>query len=67
MKRINSKKLHLMLLLFWVFLPAFFFANVEIQIEGAHGWAASLPTWRIEKHQLLDIFCGGRPMTGYHA
>ena len=67
MKRINSKKLHLMLLLFWVFLPAFFFANVEIQIEGAHGWAASLPTWRIEKHQLLDIFWGGRPMTGYHA
>lgn len=67
MKRIGSKQLHLLLLLFWVFLLAFFFANVEIQIEGAHGWAASLPTWRVEKHQLLDIFWGGRPMTGYHA
>jgi hypothetical protein len=48
-------------------LMAFFFAQVEIQIEGASGWAAQLPTWRIEKHWLLDIFWGGRPMTGYHA
>lgn len=43
------------------------FAMVEIQIEGAAGWAANLPTWRIEKHWLLDIFWGGRAMTGYHA
>jgi hypothetical protein len=47
---------------------AFFFANVEIQIEGADGWAAKLPvTFRIEHHWLLDWFWGGRPMTGYHA
>lgn len=51
----------------WVGLLAYFFANVEIQIEGAAGWAANLPTWRIEHHYLLDIFWGGRPMTGYHA
>jgi hypothetical protein len=51
----------------WVLVMAFFFANVEIQIEGAAGWAAQLPTWRIEKHWLLDIFWGGRAMTGYHA
>ena len=51
----------------WVLLMAFFFANVEIQIEGGAGWAANLPTWRIEKHWLLDIFWGGRAMTGYHA
>jgi hypothetical protein len=50
-----------------VLLLAFFFANVEIQIEGSAGWAANLPTWRIEHHWLLDIFWGGRPMTGYHA
>jgi hypothetical protein len=50
-----------------VLLLGFFFANVEIQIEGGHGWAANLPTWRIEHHWLLDIFWGGRPMTGYHA
>jgi hypothetical protein len=50
-----------------VALLAFMFAQVEIQIEGAAGWAANLPTWRIEKHWLLDIFWGGRAMTGYHA
>lgn len=51
----------------WTLLLAYFFANVEIQIEGAAGWASALPTWRIEHHWLLDIFWGGRPMTGYHA
>ena len=54
-------------LLSFILLLAFFFANVEIQIEGANGWAANLPTWRIEKHWLLTLFWGGRAMTGYHA
>ena len=57
----------LALLIGWVALVATFFAMVEVQIEGAAGWAANLPTWRIESHWLLDIFWGGRPMTGYHA
>jgi hypothetical protein len=61
----NSRRLWPMLA--WVVLLAFFFAHVEIEIEGAAGWAASLPTWRIEQHWLLDIFWGGRAMTGYHA
>lgn len=51
----------------WVLAMALCFANAEIQIEGAAGWAAALPTWRIEHHWLLDIFWGGRAMTGYHA
>ncbi len=50
-----------------VCLLGFYFAMVEIQIEGASGWAAALPTWRIEKHWLLDIVWGGRALTGYHA
>jgi hypothetical protein len=54
-------------MMFWVAMLGYFFANVEIQIEGSAGWAANLPTWRIEKHWLLDIFWGGRAMTGYHA
>lgn len=54
-------------LLAWVSLVSFVFAKVEIQIEGKQGWASALPTWRIEKHWLLDLFWGGRPMTGYHA
>ena len=48
-------------------LLAGLFSQVEIQIEGAAGWATNLPTWRIEQHWLLDIFFGSRPMTGYHA
>ena len=57
----------LALTLAWVLMLSFFFAQVEIQIEGAGGWAANLPTWRIEHHWLLDIFWGGPAMTGYHA
>ena len=57
----------LLALLGWVILISYFFAKVEIHIEGRHGWAAQLPTWRIEKHWLLDVFWGGRPLTGYHA
>lgn len=57
----------LLALLGWVTLLGLVFAKVEIQIEGKDGWAAGLPTWRIEKHWLLDFFWGGRPMTGYHA
>lgn len=48
-------------------LLAYFFAWIEIAIEGPAGWAGNLPTWRIEQHWLLDIFWGSRPMTGYHA
>jgi hypothetical protein len=55
------------LLIVWIGVLSFFFAKVEIHIEGEAGWAAKLPTWRIENHWLLDILWGGRPMTGYHA
>jgi hypothetical protein len=50
-----------------VLVIAYFVANVEIQIEGAGGWAANLPTWRIAPNWMLDLFWGGREMTGYHA
>ena len=55
------------LLVLAVALVGVFFAKVEIQIEGPAGWAATLPTWRVENSWALDIFWGGRPMTGYHA
>jgi hypothetical protein len=56
------------LLLFFLFigLLGLLFAMTEIQIEGSAGWAANLPTWRVENHPLLDVFWGGKPMTGYH-
>lgn len=63
----QNSRLHFVLLLLWISLLGLFFAMVEIQIEGGAGWAAGLPTWRVENHWLLDIFWGGRPLTGYHA
>jgi len=63
----GSRAVSFLLLVFYVGLLGAFFAQVEIQIEGGAGWAANLPTWRIEQHWLLDIFWGGRAMTGYHA
>lgn len=46
---------------------AFVFAQVEIQIEGSHGWAASLPvTFRYIDGWFIEHIWGGRPITGYH-
>ena len=50
----------------FVLISALFWAKLEIEIEGSQGWATALPTWRVEKHRLLDLFFGGRPLTGYH-
>ncbi len=64
----RSRFLHPLLLIAGLLLLAYVFANVEIQIEGADGWAAKLPvTFRVERHWALDLFWGGRPLTGYHA
>ena len=54
------------LLIAWTLLLATLFAQVEIQIEGAHGWAAGLPTWRVTDAPWLRLFFGGRVITGYH-
>ncbi len=51
-------------LVFMAFL-AFLLALWEIQIEGKDGFAAKLPTWRLEKGRLVKL-TGGRPITGYH-
>jgi hypothetical protein len=64
---LHADTLQLLLTIAGVVLLAYFFAQAEIHIEGDAGWAANLPTWRIEEHWLLDIFWGGRAMTGYHA
>ena len=41
------------------------FALLEIQIEGPDGWAARLPTWRIENAWTRRLL-GARAITGYH-
>lgn len=43
----------------------FLLALLEVQIEGANGWAAQLPTWRSFDPRITWIF-GGKPITGYH-
>jgi hypothetical protein len=55
---------HLLFLLA-VVAAAWTFARLEIEIEGSDGWAAALPTWRIE-NRWTRWFFGGRPFTGYH-
>lgn len=52
---------------FFVFLFAVsaVFALVEIQIEGPDGWAAKLPTWRVD-HAITRLLMGGKVLTGYH-
>ena len=57
---------HAALLVAWVALLGTLFALLEVQIEGAQGWAAGLPTWRVTDAPLLQMFFGGRAVTGYH-
>jgi len=57
---------HPLLYVAFLILLGYLFSNVEIQIEGPHGWAEELPTWRLDHHWLLNIVWGGRPVTGYH-
>ena len=48
----------------YFFLIAFILAHLEIQIEGPHGWAEKLPTWRWDGPRVRRWF--GKPITGYH-
>lgn len=52
-------------LLGFMVLLAVILALWEIQIEGADGWAAKLPAWRITKGFFFKLM-GNRPVTGYH-
>lgn len=48
-----------------VVAAAWAFARLEIQVEGAGGWAAELPTWRYTAPWVRTIL-GAREITGYH-
>jgi hypothetical protein len=51
-------------LVFMLFM-AIILALWEIQIEGKDGWAANLPSWRLDRGWISKL-TGGRPVTGYH-
>ena len=48
----------------YFFVIALVLALLEIQIEGPHGWAEKLPTWRWQSAGVLRW--AGKPITGYH-
>jgi hypothetical protein len=48
----------------FLLLVAWVFALWEIQIEGKHGWAENLPTWRMDTQWTRALY--KRPITGYH-
>lgn len=48
-----------------LFLVCWFLARTEIEIEGAHGWAVTLPTWRWGPDWFTDL-TNGKDVTGYH-
>ena len=54
----------------YFYLIGFFLAILEIQMEGEHGWAAKLPTWRAKPGSKIDkIFkkiASQKELTGYH-
>jgi len=53
----------------FVALIAVIMALFEIQVEGTNGWAAQLPTWRIDIHfPILGMWwkSNEKPLTGYH-
>jgi len=57
--------MQLVLFITAVIVCAAFLALLEIQIEGADGWAGNLPTWKIS-NRLTKLFLGSVPFTGYH-
>jgi hypothetical protein len=48
----------------YFFAVALVLALLEIQIEGPHGWAERLPTWRWDSPAVRRWL--GKPVTGYH-
>jgi hypothetical protein len=53
----------------YLFASALVLAFLEVQIEGKHGWASKLPTWRPGRtwyDRLFRVFTSGKELTGYH-
>ncbi|MBI5622043.1 hypothetical protein HY933_04250 [Candidatus Falkowbacteria bacterium] len=54
----------------YIFILAVVLAILEIQVEGPHGWAKNLPTWRPLSTKwyvrLYQRLMSGKEFTGYH-
>ena len=57
--------------IFYLYFLALALAFLEVQVEGAHGWAKNLPCWRPQGQRwyarLYVKVMGGKELTGYHA
>lgn len=51
-------------MLVYTIIISYAIAKLEINIEGKHGWAGKLPTWRLQ-NWITRIF-GQSHITGYH-
>jgi hypothetical protein len=52
-----------------LFAWAFGLAGIEVEIEGAYGWAERMPTWYLKRGavgKIYGVFMAHRPLTGYH-
>ncbi|MBI2050396.1 MAG: hypothetical protein HYT31_01145 [Parcubacteria group bacterium] len=53
----------------YLFITALLLAFLEVQIEGKHGWASKLPTWKPGEKWYAKLYrkaMGGKELTGYH-
>ncbi|MDZ4221327.1 MAG: hypothetical protein U1C18_00460 [Patescibacteria group bacterium] len=53
----------------YLFITALVLAFLEVQIEGKHGWASKLPTWKPGEKWYARAYrkiMGGKELTGYH-
>jgi len=67
LRLLYNSAMHILLFFLLVFWVSVCFAETEIAIEGEHGWADQLPTWRLSKEHILSrLLSGGRELTGYH-
>ena len=57
---------HAVLFAIAVLWVSYCFAELEIAIEGPHGWAQNLPTWRLPEGHWANALVCGKQLTGYH-
>lgn len=62
---LSAGPLHFLLLHAYLLPLSLCTALLEIQIEGRHGWAAKIPTWRYQP-AWYKALSNGKKITGYH-
>jgi len=61
----SSQRVRIFYFFVYIFFLSLFYAKLEIEIEGEHGWAQNLPTWVYKPKWIISLMNGKYP-TGYH-